>query len=375
MRIVDEIQLDFSDVLLKPSRSRLNSRKDVNPLRTYDKFRWYRGKVVSSGIIVANMGTTGSFRMAESVSQYGTMTALRRDYKVEDYRKQIEAWAKTGDFNTLRKIFITIGITSKTDLSGILTLKNTVKCPVAETNPSGNLPFDCLDKICIDAANGYIPKVLEMTRDIRNMFSGCLIMVGNVATPDVVYDLIDAGADIVRAGIGNGSVCLSRRMTGVGRPQLSTIIDCADAAHACGGMICSDGGATCPGDIVKAFAAGADFVMSGSMFAGCEESDGTKISVDTPSGGKSFRKSYYGMSSALAQKVHFGGIRPYRASEGRELTVPYTGAAADTMHEIEGGIRSAMTYIGAERLKDIPKCATFYRVNRQLNEYWSKNDK
>ena len=223
-------------------------------------------------------------------------------------------------------------------------------------------------------------------------------MVGNVVTGDMTQDLILNGADIVKVGIGPGSVCTTRKLTGVGRPQLSAILECADAAHGVGGLVCADGGCTCAGDVAKAFGAGADFVMIGGMLAGTDEADGeltTKMFrtneyewedanapydtdfIDYDPYEPKFEvkkfKLFYGMSSEYAQEKHFGGMANYRASEGKVVEIPYKGSAELVIQEILGGVRSTMSYIGARRLKDIPKCTTFYRVNRQLNEVFGKS--
>ena len=246
-----------------------------------------------------------------------------------------------------------------------------------------------IDKLCIDIANGYIPKLLEFVKEVRAKFPHLLIMVGNVVTGDMTQDFILSGADIVKVGIGPGSVCTTRKLTGVGRPQLSAILECADAAHGVGGLVCADGGCTCAGDVAKAFGAGADFVMLGGMFAGTDEAAGELIektvqtnqlvSCDDKSKEmcllqkREKYKQFYGMSSQLAQEKYFGGMACYRASEGKVVEVAYKGSVENVIMEILGGVRSTMSYIGARRLKDIPKCTTFYRVNRQLNEVFGKS--
>jgi GMP reductase len=212
---------------------------------------------------------------------------------------------------------------------------------------------------------------------MRAKFPDILLMVGNAVTAELTEDLILSGADIVKCGIGGGSACITRRITGVGRPQLSTIFECADTAHGVGGMICSDGGIVYAGDVVKAFGAGADLVMMGGFFAGCDQATGDLIEKriltnELDKDGKQIVKTekykiFYGMSSEFAQKTHYDGMPDYRASEGRFTAVPSRGSIEKLIQEILGGLRSCMTYIGARRLKDISKCTTFYRVNMQLN--------
>ena len=225
-----------------------------------------------------------------------------------------------------------------------------------------------IEYLCIDVANGYTEIFVDFVSKIREEFPHLAIMAGNVVTGDMTEELILAGADIVKVGIGPGSVCTTRKMTGVGYPQLSAIIECADAAHGLGGLICSDGGCTRPGDIAKAFGGGADFVMLGGMLAGHNESGGEVIEKD----GKIYR-SFYGMSSKSAMDKYSGGVAKYRAAEGKTVYLEDRGPVADTVQEILGGVRSACTYVGARRLKELTKRTTFVRVTQQLNEVFGKS--
>lgn len=339
-RLYTEPQLDFCDVLFQPKRTTLNSRKEAVARRVF-KFKYYPEKILSCGLIASNMATTGTFEMAGVLEQYEAMTCLHKHIPYEELNDH---------FYTYEQLqFVSVGL--KDDKEKFFKL----------------LDFNSdIDKVCIDIANGYIPNLLKFVKELRARYPKILIMAGNVVTGDMVQDLILNGADIVKVGIGNGSVCTTRLKTGVGRPQLSTILDCADAAHGVGGMICADGGCTNPGDVAKAFGAGADFVMLGGMLAGTDEAAGELVNI----GDKSC-KQFYGMSSKYAQEKHFGGMKEYRTSEGREKLIPYTGPVSNIIEDILGGIRSTMTYIGATKLKDIPKCTTFYTVNRQLNQIFS----
>lgn len=354
-RIYTEPQLDFCDVLFQPKRTTLNSRNEVDITREY-KFKYYPYNMKSCGIVAANMATTGTMKMATELEKYGAATCLHKHHSITDLN---------GYFYSINQpVFITTGLKdSKENLFKLLDFNENI------------------DKVCIDIANGYIPKLIDFVKELRKKYPHLLIMAGNVVTGDMVQDLILSGADIVKVGIGPGSVCITRSQTGVGRPQLSTILECADAAHGVGGMICADGGCTCPGDIAKAFGAGADFVMLGGMLAGTDEADGQLITKTYKTNEYEHNgemktidkryKQFYGMSSRLAQEKHFGGMKEYRTSEGREKLIPHTGPVENVIEDILGGIRSTMTYIGATRLKDIPKCTTFYRVNRQLNTVFS----
>jgi len=371
-QIRDSIELDFCDVLFQPKRTTINSRQEANVIREY-KFKYYPKVISSCGIMAANMATTGTFEINNVLQKYKAITCLHKHYdfsEKENFDYIAQNYAKAESENNTYT-FISTGL--KDDKDQVFTTLS-------------NKDFK-IDKLCIDIANGYIPKLTEFVKEVRNRFPDLLIMVGNVVTGDMTQDLILSGADIVKVGIGPGSVCTTRKLTGVGRPQLSAILECADAAHGVRGLVCADGGCTCAGDVSKAFGAGADFVMLGGMFAGTDEASGDLIEKTIQTNEldmvnpdnlllktkKEKYKQFYGMSSQLAQEKHFGGMACYRASEGKVVDVVYKGSVENVIQEILGGIRSTMSYIGANRLKDIPKCTTFYRVNRQLNEIFGKS--
>ena len=219
-----------------------------------------------------------------------------------------------------------------------------------------------VDKLCVDVANGYSEAFVDFVKRVRERHPGLTIMAGNVVTGEMVEQLILAGVDVVKVGIGPGSVCTTRKMTGVGYPQLSAVIECADAAHGLGGLICADGGCTVPGDIAKAFGGGADFVMLGGMLAGHDQAEEKIVEKD----GKKY-VTFYGMSSNTAMKRHKGGVAEYRASEGKTVRIPYRGDVEESLQDILGGLRSACTYVGAKKLKELSKRTTFIRVSQQLN--------
>lgn len=366
MQIIESEQLDFEDVLICPRRTTLASRKDVDVKREY-KFKWCPSKITGTGIITANMGTVGTFNVAKHMLKHDMFACLHKHYDINeliDFYKSLIDEKSELDY---KKCLLSIGLQDN-GVEKIREIKNQLGITVS---------------IKLDVPNGYIPQVKQMVISLRNEFPDMFIMVGNVVTGDITEDLILSGADCVAAGIGGGSACRTREKTGVGRPQLSTIIECAESAHQVGGMLCSDGGITCPGDICKALCAGADFVMIGGMFAGTDEADGEVIEKtyatnerDVFAGThtiiyetKKF-KQFYGMSSYLAQEKFCGGRRNYRSSEGAVINVPCTGPIDDMIEDITGGIRSMQTYIGAARLKDIPKCTIFYKVNNQRNHVY-----
>ena len=337
MRIENEIQLDFDDVLIRPKRSTLNSRKEVSLLRTF-KFKnteWEGVPIVSS-----NMDSTGTIEIAEVLEKFQMLTCLHKHYEVEELYDFF--------FVPRRYTAYSMGIT-EADLHKWNVLKSKL--------PAGNIQI-----VCIDVANGYTERFINFVKEFKNANPGIILIAGNVVTADVTEQLVIAGADIVKIGIGSGSVCTTRLATGVGRPQLSTIIECADAAHGLGGLVMSDGGIVYPGDVAKAFGAGADFVMCGSVFAGHEESGGETIVED----GKMY-KEFYGMSSETAMAKYNNGVADYKTSEGKLVKIPFKGTIIDTVQNILGGLRSTCTYVGASKLKQLPKRTTFIRVNNTHN--------
>ena len=361
MRIYDDIQLDYCDVLLRPKRSTLASRSEVEVEREY-VFKWCPRPIKGTGIVAANMATTGTLELAREMQKQHLMSALHKHYSADELIGFLKANAQEFGSNDL--LFVSSGV-SNADFDKLCTVLN-----------SG-----LIQNVCVDVANGYSPYLINYVRKVRAAYPKVLLMAGNVVTGDMCVDLLLNGADIVKVGIGPGSVCTTRKLTGVGRPQFSTVIECADAAHGVGGMICADGGCTVPGDVCKSFCAGADFVMLGGMLAGHAESAGEMCTkafqtdevnlIDDKTCAlrieeKQYKK-FYGMSSEYAQQKHYGGMKKYRASEGKVVEIPFRGPVEPTLLALLGGIRSCMTYIGAKRLKDMPKCATFYRVNRQLN--------
>jgi len=345
-QIREDIKLDFTDVLIEPQRSTLKSRKEVSVER---EFSFYHSSQKWKGvpIIAANMDTTGTFEMAEALIQHKMLTAIHKHYTIEDWSLFLNKHKETNMFN---HIMISTG-TSESDfdkINHIMNIDNRIKF------------------ICIDIANGYSEHLVDFVKSVRAKFSDKIIIAGNVVTCNMVQVLILAGADIVKVGIGPGSVCTTRKITGVGYPQLSAVIECQNAAHGLNGQIISDGGCSEIGDISKAFGANADFVMLGGMLAGHDESGGEKIKKD----GKTYKR-FYGMSSKEAMNKHSGGVARYRASEGKSVDIEYRGSVHNTITDILGGLRSTCTYVGARKIKDLPKCTTFIRVNRQLNNIFS----
>lgn len=346
MRIEYDIKLGFKDVMFRPKRSTLKSRSQVKLERT---FKLLHNKSDWSGvpIMAANMDTVGTFEMALALQNHKMFTAIHKHYTLQQWSDFL-AKAPAGIEN---HIAVSTG-TSNTDYEKLSHI-------IAE-NPQ-------LRFICIDVANGYSEHFVAFVKQVRRKFTDKVIIAGNVVTGEMVEELLLAGADIIKVGIGPGSVCTTRVKTGVGYPQLSAIIECADAAHGLGGLIISDGGCATPGDVAKAFGAGADFVMLGGMLAGHDESGGELIEKN----GEKV-KMFYGMSSATAMKKHAGGVAEYRASEGKTVTVPYRGKVDETVLDILGGVRSTCTYVGASQLKELSKRTTFIRVAEQENQVYSK---
>ena len=354
MRIEDDIKLDYSDVLIRPKRSTLVSRKEVDLEREF-VFRHADAEYKGIPIMAANMDTTGTFEMAEALVKFNMFTCLHKHYKLGDYRNKV---FREEIAVSIKNIAVSTGISNKDFLE--------------TSNIISYLPE--IEYICVDVANGYTETFVQFIRKMRKKFPSKVIIAGNVVTADMTEALILAGADIVKVGIGPGSVCTTRKKTGVGYPQLSAVIECADAAHGLKGLIAADGGCTGPGDVAKAFGAGADFVMLGGMLAGHDEShDGPRGSgvVQTKEGPM---MEFYGMSSETAQSKHGDGLTGYRASEGKRVLIPYKGAVETTVKDILGGVRSACTYTGSISLKELSKRTTFLRVRNQLNHVFGTTD-
>lgn len=339
-RIDSEIKLDFKDVLFRPKRSTLKSRSEVGLDRQFT-FRNSGATYEGVPIMAANMDTTGTFEIAKCFAGHAMFVCIHKHYSVDEWK----TFAQNNP-DILKSIAVSSG-TSDNDYEKIKAI-------------IGAIPD--IRYICLDVANGYSEHFVQYVRKVRGTFPKQTIIAGNVVTGEMVEELILSGADIIKVGIGPGSVCTTRKKTGVGYPQLSAVIECADAAHGLGGHIVSDGGCTCPGDFSKAFGAGADFVMAGGMFAGHDQSGGEIVEEN----GKKF-KLFYGMSSQTAMVKHSGGVANYRASEGKTVRIPYRGDLNDTIRDILGGVRSTCTYVGAGKLKELSKRTTFIRVTQQLN--------
>ena len=344
MRIEEEIKLDYTDVLFRPKRSTLSSRKDVNLKRTY-KFKYSDNEWSGIPIMAANMDGVGELGIAEKMSEFDMITCLTKQHDV----KKLKQYKK---IKTIYKnIALSIGI-KKEDFTRLDELLK---------------EFNFIKFICIDVANGYSERFSKFIKSVRDKYPTKTIIAGNVVTADMTQELILSGADIVKVGIGPGSVCTTRIQTGVGYPQLSAVMECADAAHGLGAHIIADGGCTCPGDVSKGFGGGADFVMLGGMLAGHDEGKGKIVKNN---GSKYIE--FYGSSSLTANKKHYGGLSNYRSSEGRVVRVKYRGKIKDTISNILGGIRSSCTYVGAPSLKQLSKCTTFVRVSNQFNDTFLK---
>ncbi len=353
MRIEVDKKLDFKDVLIRPKRSYLSSRKQVSLKR---KYSFMHSKLEWEGIpiMAANMDGVGTLDMVESLSQKELFTCLVKSYSKDDIKQR-----------ELNPMFyaVSTGISKKDyqRLQEILAEKTDIKF------------------ICIDVANGYSEAFGDFVAKVRKEYPNHTIIAGNVVTADMTQELILRGADIVKVGIGPGSVCTTRIQTGVGYPQLSAIIECADAAHGLGAHIIADGGCTSPGDVSKAFGAGADFVMLGGMLAGHDEGGGDIITetyvthqVDKDTKALLYEDKkfvqFYGMSSDTAMSKHHGGMADYRSSEGRTVRIPYRGKVETSVNNILGGVRSTCTYVGAPTLKQLSRCTTFIRVSKQYND-------
>ena len=344
MRIEEEIKLDYSDVLFRPKRSTLKSRKDVDLNRKYT-FKHSRLSWKGIPIIASNMDGVGEIDVAKKLTSHKLMTALTKQHDINQigtiYKKNI--------------FFDSIALSCGTSKDSYNRLNSILK------------KYPKFKFICIDVANGYSENFSNFVSEVRKKYPKKTIIAGNVVTADMTQELVLSGADIVKVGIGPGSVCTTRIQTGVGYPQLSAVMECADAAHGLGSHIIADGGCTCPGDVAKGFGAGADFVMLGGMLAGHKEGGGDIIEEN----GTKFIE-FYGSSSEEANEKHYGGLANYRSSEGKKVKIPMKNSLDSTIRDILGGIRSSCTYVGASSLKQLSKCTTFVRVNYQYNDTFGK---
>ncbi len=344
MRIEEEIKLDYSDVLFRPKRSTLKSRKDVDLNRKYT-FKHSRSSWKGIPIIASNMDGVGEIDVAKKLSSHKLMTALTKQHDINQigtiYKKNI--------------FFDSIALSCGTSKDSYNRLNSILK------------KYPKFKFICIDVANGYSENFSNFVSEVRKKYPKKTIIAGNVVTADMTQELVLSGADIVKVGIGPGSVCTTRIQTGVGYPQLSAVMECADAAHGLGAHIIADGGCTCPGDVAKGFGAGADFVMLGGMLAGHKEGGGDIIEEN----GSKFIE-FYGSSSEEANEKHYGGLANYRSSEGKKVKIKMKNSLDSTIRDILGGVRSSCTYVGASSLKQLSKCTTFVRVNNQYNDTFGK---
>lgn len=347
MKILDDIKLDFSDVLLLPKRNQYSSRSQVTLERTV-KFKYSSYTWTGIPLIVSNMDTTGTIEMAKELQNHKVITCLHKYYTWKDIPTDLN-----------KEYYAVSSGIKETDLNNLDEIMKHIDPKI----------------ICLDVANGYMSTFIEKCKSVREKYPEKIIIAGNICTSEGVLDLVMNGmVDIVKVGIGNGSCCTTRKQTGIGMPQLSAVIECSDTAHGIDAHIISDGGLQVIGDFSKAYAAGADFVMSGSMFAAHKESGGELVEEVDNNGTSKLFKVFYGMSSTTAMNKYSGGVAKYRSSEGKTVKLEYRGSVENTILEILGGLRSSMTYLGSKKIKDIPKCATFIRVNRQLNKMYSVNE-
>ena len=349
MRIDNTPKLNFDDVLLKPKRSTLTSRKDVDMTRKFE-FRNSKKVMNFTPIFASNMDGVGTFSMAKVLQDYKMMTVITKTTTPEQWKQAV------GSGLRLQSVSVCTG-TNKVFDDNAKDYKNMQE--VLKMFPD-------IKMITIDVANAYHQNMVGFVEKVRKEYPEKVIVAGNVVTPEMVEELIINGADVVKIGIGPGSVCTTRTMTGVGVPQFSAIVECADAANGVGGHIMADGGCVHPGDISKALGGGAHMVMVGGMLAGHDESEQEV---------KDGKIEFYGMSSDRAREIHGKRKDGYRGNEGRLISLPYRGPVANTIEDILGGVRSACTYIGARRLKDMAKCASFVTTNNVINKVYEQYTK
>ena len=354
-KISDDIKLSYDDVLIVPQANSFKSRKDIEVEVEYGflhSSKVFRGVP----IMTANMATCGTFEIAKVLSTYNIITTFHKYYTVSEYVDFFK------EFNSSYTICYTLGSREK----DIEQLKEMIEMRL----------IDNFDFICIDVPNGYIDVFIETISLVRGLCPNHIIIAGNVVTPEQTLKCLKAGCDVVKIGIGPGSACTTRRMAGVGYPQISAVLECSKVAQEYvaktghrGRVIC-DGGQQFVGDVCKGFCAGADFNMFGSMFSGYDESGGEVVEFY----GKKY-KEYFGSSSTKALNKFYGKKDKHRASEGRETYVEYKGSIHDFIQELFGGIRSCGTYIGAKGISEFFERSVFVRTNQQVTNYLEQNEK
>jgi GMP reductase len=373
MIINNETKLDFSDVLIVPQRSTLNSRSEILLERT---FHFYHSPRIWKGIpiICANMSFC-SFDMAKELANHKMIACLHKYHSLDELSNYFNSNPQNINYT-----FVSIGY-KKSDLNHLLELKNKINIQ---------------PNICIDVPNGHMDAFVKYCKKVRENFPESIIIAGNVTNTSSTQELIIyGGVDIVKIGIGGGSACTTRFLTGCGVPQLSCCLENSYIAHGLQngekklGLVCSDGGHKTVGDVCKALCAGSDFVMLGGYFAGTESCNGewtfehkAYLNKDnkykdinwwqpnSPGYETEKRKTkftYYGMSTHHSQQLYEDNIKHYRASEGTKITVEYKGTVDRVIQELLGGIRSCCCYIGADTIKNMNKCAEFCRVSKIHN--------
>ncbi len=349
MRINFDAKLNFEDVLLQPKRSTLSSRKDVDMTRNFT-FRNSGKQMNFLPIFASNMDGVGTFSMAKVLQDYKMMTVITKSTSVDQWKEAVGSGVR------LQSVSVCTGTNVMWDKEAQdwKTMQEVLKS------------YPDIKMITVDVANAYHQNMVDFIKKVRDEYPEKVIIAGNVVTPEMTEELIINGADVVKIGIGPGSVCTTRTMTGVGVPQFSAILDCADAANGVDGHIMADGGCVYPGDIAKAFGGGAHMVMIGGMLAGHNESE-----MEVVDG----KREFYGMSSDRAREKHGRRKDGYRGNEGRHIELPDRGPVRDTVEDILGGVRSACTYIGARRLKDMPKCASFVTTHNVINRIYEQYTK
>lgn len=340
-RILQSEELDYSDVLILPARSTITSRSEI-VLEREITFKHSQRTWKGVPLACANMDNLASFQMADTLAKYKILTCLTKHY----YSHELVTYFNN-PLTDLDYVSYSMGISD-----GDLNKFNNFKKEVNEVR-----------FVNIDTPNGYMERFVDFCRNFKKENPLITIIAGNVCTGEMVEELALNGVDIVKAGIGGGAQCTTRMKSAIGRPMVSMILECADKAHHHGIQLMADGGITSPGDACISFAVGADFTMVGSQWSATLETGADIIEED----GKQFMM-FYGMSSSEAQKTHeAGGLKSYRASEGRVSKIPYRGSIHPIIQDYLGGLRSCCSYTGSHTLKSLPKKATLVKVNNRLN--------
>ena len=338
--MLDDIKLDFDDVLIKPRKSIVPlTRKSVNiEIPWLDK--------TAHPVVIANMPSTGTYEIAKHMTPMKVFTFIHKEYKVHEHRENLSM------LEDRSYIAITSGVRDKDVMRTIEIISG----------------FEDIGMINVDIANVYanVSGMIKAIKTFKEHFPNILLCAGNICDKDLMQTLVDAGADYIKVGVGSGAACITRTEVGVGIPQWSAVRECYEESQKTGCRIISDGGCVTAGDVCKAIAAGADMVMIAGMVSSCYECS-NMVEID----GQQY-VNLYGLGSTKQYNIHTISEQEYRPNEGRDLMIPAKGHIKDIINQILGGLRSVCTYVGVSHITQLSSHAEFIVVNNTHNRSLEK---